>query len=187
MLIGLQNPGADYQGTRHNIGADAVRVLADKIGADFRSGPRGIPVQVADGFCGDVKVRLAIPTTFMNESGRAVGPLIRYFEPGRLLVAHDDIDLAFGKMRVHEDRGSGGHNGVKSIVDSLGSQAFWRLRIGVGRPPGSEDPADYVLKRFDDPVEAEILAREAADVLEAFATGGEESARQVAGHRGTDF
>ena len=186
MFIGLQNPGAKYQGTRHNIGADALRALANKIGADFRSGPRGIPARLAEGLCGDVKVRLAIPTTFMNESGRAVGPLIRYFEPSQVLLAHDDIDLAFGTMRVHEGRGSGGHNGVESIVDSLRSQAFWRLRIGVGRPPGSQDPADYVLERFEDSVEAEILVREAADVLEAFASGGEESARQVAGHRGTD-
>lgn len=184
MLIGLQNPGAEYQGTRHNIGAAALRVLSDKIGADFRSGPRGIPVQLAEGLCGDIKVRLAIPTTFMNESGRAVGPLTRYFEPSHLLVAHDDIDLAAGTIRVHVGRGSGGHNGVRSIVDSLGSQDFWRLRLGVGRPPGSQDPADYVLERFEDPMEAEILAREGADVLEAFITGGEELARQVAGHRG---
>ena len=185
MLIGLQNPGAHYAGTRHNIGADAVRILAAKIEAAFRSGPRGIPVRVAEGQCGDVKVRLAVPTTFMNESGRAVAPLVRYFEPSQMLVAHDDIDLAEGTIRVHEGRGSGGHNGVKSIVDSLGSQDFWRLRIGVGRPPGSQDPADFVLERFEDSVEAEILVREAADVLEAFVTGGEESARQLAGNRGT--
>ncbi len=186
MLIGLQNPGAEYVGTRHNIGADAVRILAEKIGADFRSGPKGIPVRVAEGLCGDVKIRLALPTTFMNESGQAVRPLIRYFEPRQLLVAHDDIDLAAGTIRVHEGRGSGGHNGVQSIVDSLGSSDFWRLRIGVGRPPGAQDPADYVLERFDDPTEAEILMREAADVLEAFVTGGAEAARQAAGHRGAD-
>ena len=184
MLIGLQNPGAEYEGTRHNIGAEALRALGEKIHADFRSGPRGIPVTMAEGLCGEVKVRLAIPTTFMNESGRAVGPLIRYFEPEQLLVAHDDIDLAGGTIRVHEGRGSGGHNGVKSIVESLASQDFWRLRIGVGRPPGRQDPADYVLERFDDLVEAEILAREAVEVLEAFVTGGEELARQVAGHLG---
>lgn len=185
MLFGLQNPGAEYQGTRHNIGAEAVRILAERIGADFRSGPQRIPVQLAEGVCGDIKVRLAIPTTFMNESGRAVSPLVRYFEPSQVMVAHDDIDLAERTVRVHEGRGSGGHNGVKSIVESLGSQDFWRLRIGVGRPPGSQDPADYVLEPFADSVEAEILARESADVLEAFVTGGAELARQVAGHRGS--
>ncbi len=87
---------------------------------------------------------------------------------------------------MHQSRGSGGHNGVQSIVESLGSPDFWRLRIGVGRPPGSQDPADYVLQQFDDSVEAEILAREAADVLEVFVTGGVEAARQAAGHRGAD-
>lgn len=184
MLVGLQNPGTEYAGTRHNIGADAVRVLAEKIDSQFRSGPKGIPVRIAEGFCGDIKVRLAIPTTFMNESGHSVAPLVRYFDPQQVLVAHDDIDLAEGTIRVHEGRGSGGHNGVKSIVDSLGSQDFWRLRIGVGRPPGSQHPADYVLQRFDDAVEAEILAREAAEVLESFITGGEEAARQLAGNRG---
>ncbi|MBT8247054.1 MAG: aminoacyl-tRNA hydrolase, partial [Acidimicrobiia bacterium] len=155
LLIGLRNPGAKYAGTRHNIGADAVAVVADRIPASFRSAPRGIPAQVADGRIADSRVRLAMPTTFMNESGQAVGPLIRYFSPGSFIVAHDDIDLAFGTMRIHHGRGSGGHNGIKSIVDTTGGTEFWRLRIGVGRPPGRMDPADFVLQRFLTDEEAE--------------------------------
>ncbi|NNL97608.1 MAG: aminoacyl-tRNA hydrolase [Acidimicrobiia bacterium] len=181
LLIGLRNPGAKYAGTRHNIGADAVAVVADRMSASFRSAPRGIPAQVADGRMGDARVRLAMPTTFMNESGQAVGPLIRYFSPGSFIVAHDDIDLAFGTMRIHHGRGSGGHNGIKSIVDTTGGTEFWRLRIGVGRPPGRMDPADFVLQRFSTDEEAEILLQEAADVLEAFVAGGVEAARQAAG------
>lgn len=184
LLIGLRNPGARYAGTRHNIGADAVAVVADRLGASFRSAPKSIPAEVADGRLADVKVRLALPSTFMNESGQAVGPLLRYFNPPSFIVAHDDIDLAFGTMRVHFGRGSGGHNGIKSIVGLGGSTDFWRLRIGVGRPPGRMDPADFVLHRFDETEQAGVLIQEAADVLEAFVGGGEESARQAAGARG---
>ncbi len=183
LLIGLRNPGSRYAGTRHNIGADAVAVVAERMGEAFRSAPRGIPAEVADGRLDDTRVRLSVPTTFMNESGQAVGPLIRYFAPGSFIVAHDDIDLAFGTMRIHFGRGSGGHNGIKSIVDTTGGSEFWRLRIGVGRPPGRMDPADFVLQRFSTDEESEILIQEAADVLEAFVAGGEEAARQAAGDR----
>lgn len=183
LLIGLRNPGARYSGTRHNIGADAVEVVAERIGVSFRSAPRSIPAEVADGRLGDMRVRLAVPTTFMNESGQAVGPLLRYFTPEAFIVAHDDIDLSFGTMRIHHGRGSGGHNGIKSIVETTGGSEFWRLRIGVGRPPGRMDPADFVLQRFSNDEESEILVQEAADVLEAFVAGGEEAARQAAGNR----
>jgi len=181
LLIGLRNPGSRYAGTRHNIGADAVAVVAERIGESFRSAPRSIPAELADGRLGDTRVRLAVPTTYMNESGQAIGPLLRYFAPESFIVAHDDIDLAFGTMRIHHGRGSGGHNGIKSIVDTTGGSDFWRLRIGVGRPPGKMDPADFVLQRFGAGGEAEILVQEAADVLEAFVAGGVEAARQVAG------
>lgn len=184
LLIGLRNPGSRYAGTRHNVGAEAVRVVGDRMGASFRSAPRSIPAEVADGRIGDTPVRLALPTTFMNESGRAVGPLTRYFSPSSFVVAHDDIDLKFGTMRVHYGRGSGGHNGIKSIVDTAGGTEFWRLRIGVGRPPGRMDPADFVLQRFAASEESEILIQEAADVLEAFVAGGAEAARNAAGDRG---
>ena len=91
-----------------------------------------------------------MPTTFMNESGQAVAPLVRYFdaEPDELLVLHDDIDLPFGKIRLQFGRGSGGNNGARSVIHSLGTKEFWRLKCGVGRPPGRMDPARFVLRRF---------------------------------------
>lgn len=184
LLIGLRNPGAGYAGTRHNIGADAVSAVAERLGSSFRSAPRSIPAEVADGKLGERRARLALPTTFMNESNQAVGPLLKYFQPDSFIVAHDDIDLAFGTMRIHHGRGAGGHNGIKSIVDATGHTDFWRLRIGVGRPPGRMNPADYVLRRFNKDEDADVLIQEAADVLEAFVAGGEEAARQQAGSRG---
>lgn len=183
VIIGLRNPGSKYAGTRHNVGADAVAVLAARHGATFRSAPKGIPAEVADARIQETRVRLVLPTTFMNESGQAVGPIVRYFSPPTYLVAHDDIDLAYGKIRVHHSRGSGGHNGIKSIVSTTGGTEFWRLRIGVGRPPGRIDPADFVLQRFRPEEDADILIQEAADVLEAFVAGGAEAARQAAGDR----
>ncbi len=128
---------------------------------------------------------LALPTTFMNESGQAVAPLVRYFgvQPERLLVVHDDIDVPFGKLKVQWGRGHGGNNGVRSTIGSLGTGDFWRLKLGVGRPPGRVDPADYVLSRFPSAERADIdvtIAR-AGDVIERFVTSGGEDARQFAG------
>jgi PTH1 family peptidyl-tRNA hydrolase len=183
LLIGLRNPGSRYEGTRHNIGGDAVAMLAERLGASFRSAPRGIAAEIADGRLDDAPIRLARPKTFMNESGQAVGGLLRYFRPETYLIAHDDIDLAYGTMRVHHGRGSGGHNGIRSVAATLGTTEFWRLRIGVGRPPGRMDPADFVLQRFRPDEDADVLVQEAADVLAAFIRGGEEAARQTAGER----
>ncbi len=131
---------------------------------------------------------LALPTTGMNISGQAVSPLLRYFgvKLSELLILHDDIDLPFGKLRVQFGRGSGGHNGVDSVIGSLGSSGFWRLKLGVGRPPGSQDPADYVLRRFtvrERPL-VDVMVSEAADALEIFVEKGPEEARQQAGEMG---
>ncbi len=128
---------------------------------------------------------LALPRTFMNESGQAVAPLVRYFSTPqeRFLVIHDDIDLPFAKMRVQEGRGPGGNNGVKSIIQSVGSQDFWRLKCGVGRPPGRQDPADFVLRPFrkEEREEIDLVVQYAADVVETFVTEGGEAARERAG------
>lgn len=130
-------------------------------------------------------VGLALPTTYMNESGGPVSGLVKYYsvEPDQLVVVHDDIDLPFGRLRFQFDRGPGGHNGVASVVKSLGSRGFWRLKIGVGRPPSRMDPADYVLKRFatTERGDVESMIVEAADVLAAFAASGGEAAQHEAG------
>ncbi len=132
-----------------------------------------------------VRTVLALPTTFMNESGQAVAPLLRYFDadPADLLVIHDDIDLPFTRMRLQFDRGSGGNNGARSVIRSLGTQGFWRLKCGVGRPPGRMDPADYVLRRFaaKEQPEIDLMIELAADVVEKFITDGGPEAQQLTG------
>ena len=128
---------------------------------------------------------LAMPATFVNESGRAVVPLLHYYKVGvgRLVLVHDDIDLPFGKLRFHFGRGTGGHNGVASVVEALGSDSLWRLKVGVGRPPGRMDPADFVLRRFTvrERSDVDLLVVEGAAVLRTFAAAGGERARQYAG------
>lgn len=181
--MGLRNPGPDYDGTRHNIGEPViVRAAGD---ARFKRGPKRISAQVAETVMSGTPVTLALPTTFMNESGGPVAGLLTYWslDPERLCVVHDDIDLPFGRLRCQFDRGPGGHNGVASIVKSLGSRGFWRLKIGVGRPPGRMDPADYVLRRFasSERGDVESMIVEAADVLRVFAASGGEAAAQEAG------
>lgn len=180
----MRNPGSRYEGTRHNLGGEVVSLVVDGAGASFRRAPRFMRAEVAETRVGEARVVLARPTTFMNESGQAVAPLVRYYDTSldRLLVVHDEIDLPLGVLRVHQDRGSGGHNGVSSVIRAVG-QGFWRLRCGVGRPPGSRHPADHVLDRFGsrERPDVELMVRHAADVVELFVTGGGEAARQRAG------
>lgn len=158
-----------------------VRLAA---GARFKRGPRRTRSQLAQITLQDRIVSLALPTTYMNESGGPVVALLDYFdlEPESLVVAHDDIDLPFGRIRFQFDRGPGGHNGVTSVVKSLGSRGFWRLKFGVGRPPGRMDPADYVLRRFaaSERGDVESMVVEAADVLRVFAESGGDAAQQEA-------
>lgn len=152
MIVGLGNPGPPYNRNRHNIGfqclecfAGRQRLLLDKLHLRAMTGT---------GFVqrGDLrqKVLLAKPLTYMNASGEAVAPLARYYqiEPTDILVVHDDLDMTSGKLRLRKDGGSGGQNGIKSIIERLGSQEFARAKVGIGRPPGRMDPADYVLQNF---------------------------------------
>lgn len=159
--------------------------MAARTGAVFRKAPKFIRADVAEVRIGEHKVVLALPRTFMNESGQAVAPLVRYFStpPERLLVVHDDIDLPFAKLRVQADRSSGGNNGVASVIASLGTREFWRLKCGVGRPPGRQDPADFVLHPFAklERDEIDVMVQLAADVVEVFVGSGGDAARQTAG------
>jgi len=183
LVVGLRNPGPRYDGTRHNVGAEIVIAAAQE--QKFKRARLGIRADVAEIRFGDVRTVLALPRTFMNECGQAVTPLARYerIDGDRMLVVHDDIDLPFGKLRVQFGGGAGGHNGIRSLVGSLGMKDFWRLKIGVGRPPGRIDPADYVLGRFAKVERSAIddtIVR-GATVLDTFARDGGEAARQFAG------
>ena len=186
VVVGLRNPGDRYAGTRHNVGAEVVECLAHRLDADIGRGPKGIAARVGTARVGDRQVRLVLPTTFMNESGPPTQAIAAYFGagPDDLLVCHDDIDLDFARLRIAHDRGAGGHNGIRSIAGSLGTEAFWRLKLGVGRPPGRMDPAAFVLARFsaDERGEVDLLVEDAADVVEAW-LASPERARELAAHR----
>ncbi len=185
IVVGLRNPGSDYEATRHNAGGDVVAILAERHGGKWRKARLGVRAEVAEVRLGGGKVPLARNRTFMNDSGQAIAPLLRYYRtpPADVLVVHDDIDLPFGKLRVQENGGTGGHNGVTSLVKSFGTKDFWRLKFGVGRPPGRMDPADFVLKRFTsaERPEVEVLLQLAADLVELYLADGPEEARQKAG------
>ncbi|HRE46289.1 MAG TPA: aminoacyl-tRNA hydrolase [Aggregatilineales bacterium] len=148
LIVGLGNPGRDYDNTRHNIGFRAADALAAAYGFTFaKKQAKGI---LADGLIAERKVILVKPQTYMNLSGETVRPLIDFYQIplANLLVISDDLDIPLGTIRIREKGGSGGQKGIKSIIDHVGTQEFPRLRIGIGRPPGRMDPAAYVLQPF---------------------------------------
>jgi PTH1 family peptidyl-tRNA hydrolase len=169
-VIGLRNPGPDYEGTRHNSGYEVLARVLDRAGEKLGRGPSRVRAQVTQVGVGDSRLLYAVPMTYMNESGRAVRALLDYFglSPQSILVIHDDIDLPFGRLRLQVGGGTGGNNGVRSIESALGTRDFSRLKIGVGRPPGQMDPADYVLRPFTkaERGEVELIIEDAADVVE---------------------
>ncbi len=152
MIVGLGNPGAKYALNRHNIGFQCIDRFARRHRID--GGRVQNRAMTVDAWItqGDerAKVILVKPMTYMNDSGAAVGPLARYYhiEPADIIVVHDDLDMELGKLRLRRDGSSGGQNGVKSIAQHLGTLAFHRVKVGIGRPPGRMDPAAYVLQDF---------------------------------------
>jgi len=183
LIVGLRNPGSRYDGTRHNVGAEVVEAVSPEL--RFKRARLGIRADVASLRIGETRTVLALPRTFMNECGQSIAPLVRYehVDGDRLLVVHDDIDLPFAKLKVQFGGGAGGHNGIRSIVNSLGTNEFWRLKIGVGRPPDRIDPADYVLNRFAKVERASVddAVIRSLRVVEVFAIDGGDAARQAAG------
>ena len=185
LIVGLRNPGSSYEQTRHNIGAVAVdRFLSDN-DLSLKRAWQGVRADVAETNVAGSRAVLAVPRTFMNESGQAVVPLLKYYgiDSDRLLVVHDDIDVPLGKIKVQHGGGHGGNNGVRSVMGSPGPEEFWRLKIGVGRPPNQMDAADYVLGRFgaSERDTVDVAVYRAADVVESFITDGGDRARQFAG------
>jgi peptidyl-tRNA hydrolase, PTH1 family len=177
VVVGLANPGPEYEGTRHNAGADAVRLLAQRHGSGTLRPEKGQRASVAEIRIGEHRVALAVPSTYMNESGQAVPPLLRRFgvdDPGHLVVLHDELDLPPGRIRVKQGGGVAGHKGLASIRQHLHSDEFLRVRIGIGRPPGRQSGADHVLRRPSkaDQELIDVALEQAADAVELVVTAG---------------
>ncbi len=148
LVVGLGNPGIGYEETRHNVGFKVIETLADIL--EISIWEKSYRSLWGEGSVGDKKVFLAKPQTFVNLSGRSVSALLKglNLDVSSLLVVHDDMDLPLGEIRVKRTGGSGGHNGLRSVIETLGTEDFGRIKVGIGRPPGRQDPTVYVLKSF---------------------------------------
>jgi PTH1 family peptidyl-tRNA hydrolase len=185
LVIGLGNPGPEYAGNRHNVGAMVLDALAGDL--RMRFGRHKTRADVAEGRLPPLGGRpgprlvLAKPASYMNESGGPVSGLARFYRvpAERLLVVHDELDIPSGDLRLKRGGGEGGHNGLRSISQSIGTQDYCRLRFGIGRPPGRMDPADYVLRDFSGAERKElgVLLAEAADAVRDVAANGWERAQ----------
>jgi peptidyl-tRNA hydrolase, PTH1 family len=182
LVVGLGNPGKEYAGNRHNVGYMVADLLAARIGAKFGRSKRA-HAEVAEGRLGfgGPKLILAKPLTYMNLSGGPVVQLAQFFKVpvDNVLAVHDELDLPYGQVRAKLGGGEGGHNGLRSMSKSLSTKEYARVRFGIGRPPGRQDPADYVLSDFGttERKELEFLVDRAADVAEAIVLEGVEWAQ----------
>jgi len=188
LVVGLGNPGTQYAGNRHNVGQMALDVLAARAGLTFKSHKAGASVAEGRLRPGGPKLVLAKPSSFMNVSGGPVAGLAKFFKVAadRVVVVHDELDLDFDTVRIKSGGGHGGHNGLRDIIARLGTNEFTRVRVGIGRPPGRQDPADFVLKDFstDERKALPILLEDAADAVERIATDGVLAAQNVVNQRG---
>lgn len=180
LVAGLGNPGPAYAANRHNLGYEVVDLLAERAGVTFKRHRSN--AMIAEARLNGLRFVLAKPLSFMNVSGTPVAALLRFYKlpPERLIVVHDELDIPFDTIRMKIGGGPGGHNGVKSVAVNLGTPEFFRVRIGIGRPPGGQDPADFVLKDFTatERKAVPILIDEAADAVELLAREGLEPAQQ---------
>ena len=180
LIIGLGNPGEEYKKTRHNAGADSVRLLARRAELEFEKKPK-LFAEVAQGKIGKSRPILALPSIYMNASGKAVAAVAKFFKikPKDIVVAHDDMDIPMGDIKIVFGRGSGGHKGVESVFRALKTKEFTRIRIGTmtssrSQKPGERELEDIVVKKMT-PAETQALARgirRAADALETIANEG---------------
>ena len=175
LVVGLANPGAEYAGTRHNVGGEVIELLAERHGAKLRKGKERAMVDEVN--VDGRRLALAIPLTYMNLSGEAVAPLVRRHgieDPHHLVVVHDELDLPVGRMKLKLGGGLAGNNGLKSIRQHLHTDDFARVRIGIGKPNHKTQGADHVLKKpgKGDRGELDIVVQEAADAVELITTDG---------------
>jgi PTH1 family peptidyl-tRNA hydrolase len=186
LVVGLGNPGPAYAGHRHNVGYLVDDVLAERMGSPFRAHKSG-RADVVEGRLGPVgaetpRVVLARARSYMNESGGAVSTLAKFYKvpPERIIAVHDELDIPYGALRIKLGGGDNGHNGLRSMRTSLGTGDFYRVRVGIGRPPGRQDPADFVLSNYSatERKELEINVVEAADAVESLVADGLEQTQQ---------
>ncbi|CAN5826272.1 aminoacyl-tRNA hydrolase [soil metagenome] len=180
LVVGLGNPGPNYATTRHNIGFMVVDVLADRLGEKFKVHKRS-GAEVATGRLGGTAVILAKPRVYMNESGRQVGPLAKFYSvaPEDVVIVHDELDIDFGRIRLKFGGGVAGHNGLRSVGSALGTNDFHRVRVGIGRPPGQKSGAAFVLESFNSRERPElgVICEQAADAAELLVQLGIEPAQ----------
>lgn len=180
LVVGLGNPGAQYAKTRHNLGFMVADVLAARMGEPFKVHKRS-GAEIVTGRLGHRPIVLAKPRCYMNESGRQVGPLAKFYsvEAGDVIVIHDELDIDFGRIRLKIGGGEGGHNGLRSVANALGTKEFARVRIGIGRPPGRKDPAAFVLENFGstERPEVPVICEQGADACELLIEVGLEAAQ----------
>lgn len=180
LVVGLGNPGPQYAKTRHNIGFMVADILAARVGGSFKVHKKS-GAEVVTGRLGHRPVVLAKPRCYMNESGRQVGPLAKFYSvpAADVIVIHDELDIDFGRVRLKLGGGEGGHNGLRSVANALGSKDFQRVRIGIGRPPGRKDPAAFVLEPFTSTERGEVptICEQAADATELLIEEGLETAQ----------
>lgn len=174
LIAGLGNPGAEYAGNRHNAGYMVADLLAGRMGARFKRDRSGAAV-VAGRLAG-LPVTLGKPLSYMNLSGRPVAALRNFYKipPDRVIVVHDDLDIPFGAIRLKLGGGDNGHNGLRSVTAALATRDYYRVRLGVGRPPGRMDPADFVLRDFSAAERRQLpgLIDRSGDAVEALLTRG---------------
>lgn len=176
LVVGLGNPGVTYSKNRHNVGQMVIDVLLRRMGATLSSHRSN--AQVAEGrfVMGGDKVVLAKSNGFMNTSGGPTAALAKYFSvpPERIIVVHDELDLPFDTVKLKQSGGHGGHNGLRDIAKALNTSEFLRVRVGIGRPPGRQDPADFVLGDFtsQERETLSLLLAQAADAVESVVTEG---------------
>ena len=182
LVVGLGNPGPAYRGNRHNAGAMVLDLLAGRVGGRFKA-HRG-RADVVESRLGPLPGRRAVlakPRSYMNDSGGPVLALREFYKvpAERIVVVHDELDLPYGDLRLKRDGGDNGHNGLRSVTRSLGSRDYLRVRVGIGRPPGRMDPADYVLRDFSpaERKELDLHLERAADAVEALVLDGLEPAQ----------
>lgn len=182
LVVGLGNPGAKYETTRHNVGQMALDVLAARIGGSFSAHKAGARVLEGRVMPGGPKYILAKPNSFMNLSGGPVSGLAKFYgvPAERIIVLHDELDIPAHTLKLKKGGGHGGHNGLRDIAKALATPEFLRVRIGVGRPPGRQDPADYVLSPFasDERADLGVTLELAADATERIVDAGLLQAQQ---------